>query len=259
LIPEHLRPRGLMKVEGKVTDPNGAPVPAYISVLDRATKKRVFSGRPLPDGSYFFYLPEGARYELAINPEQSNMTFFAKSINLTTEKIPQREKVNVVLKIPASGDEMILDLVEFKPATAELTPFSDEELKRLARLIKATTGNTFEIQVLLKGYKESTEAYDPDLSETREEIQKELISADTTSIPSDTTAVSTDSSAYQPIDQYQETRIIYYHNDRTRKQADAIVEALTRAGVNASALTTVVNAIPAEGTESELTIKVVVR
>jgi hypothetical protein len=52
---------------------------------------------------------------------------------------------------------------------------------------------------------------------------------------------------------------VYYHNDRTKKQADAIVAALTGAGVDPSALTTVVNAIPAEETEPELTLKVVVR
>jgi hypothetical protein len=144
-------------------------------------------------------------------------------------------------------------MVEFKPATAELTPFSDEELKRLARLIKETPGSTFEIQVLLKGYKESTDAYDPDLSETREEVQKELIPADTTAVPADSTSTSA------PIDQYQEIRTVYYHNDRTRKQADAIVSALTDAGVNPASLTTVVNAIPAEETQPELTIKAVVR
>lgn len=253
LIPDNFRPRGLMKVEGKVTDANGTPIPAYVSVLDRSTKKRVYNGRPLPDGSYFLYLPEGARYELAVNPEQSSMTFFAKIINLATDKIPQRERVNVVLKTPAAGDEMNLDLLEFKPATAELTPLSDEEIKQLARLIKATPANTFEIQVLLKGYKESTEAYDPDLSETREEIQKELIPADTTATASDSTV------AYEPIELYQETKIVYYHNDRTRKQADAIVAALIGAGVSPSALTTVVNAIPSESAEPELTIKAVVR
>jgi hypothetical protein len=253
LIPGEFRPRGLMKVEGKITDPNGAPIPSYISVLDRATGKRIYNGRPLPDGSYFLYLPEGARYELAVNPEQGNMTFFAKSINLTSDKTPQRERVNVVLKTPAPGDEINLDMVEFKPATAELTPFSDEELKRLARLIKETPGSTFEIQVLLKGYKESTDAYDPDLSETREEVQKELIPADTTAVPADSTSTSA------PIDQYQEIRTVYYHNDRTRKQADAIVSALTDAGVNPASLTTVVNAIPAEETQPELTIKAVVR
>jgi hypothetical protein len=259
LIPAALRPRGLMKVEGKISDASGAPVAAYISVLDRATKKRVYSGRPVADGSYFFYLPEGARYELAVNPEQSNMNFFAKALNLTGEKIPQKERVNVVLKVPAPGDEFSLDMVEFKPATSELTPFSDEELKRLSRLIKANPSHTFEIQVLLKGYKEGTEAYDPDMTETREEIQRRKIERDTTQIVAmDSTSAQNDSTAITPVvEQYEDVKVVYYHNDRTQKQADAIVSYLVGTGVSPSSLKTFVNAIP--GDETELTVKMVVR
>lgn len=252
LIPTELRPKGLMKIEGKITDANGAPVPSYISVIDRATKKRVYNGRPLADGTYFLYLQEGTRYELAVNPEQSDMTFFAKTINLMSEKIPQKERVNVVLKAPSAGDVFDLDLVEFKPATAELTPFSEEELKRLSRLIKANPALKFEIQVLLKGYKESTDQYDPDLTETREEIKRELIPADTAVVvPADSTGVAA------PEPQYQDITITYYHNDRTAKQSQAIINYLVGTGVSPASLTYFINAIP--GDVAEITIKAVVK
>lgn len=58
LIPDALRPKGMMKVEGKVTDVNNAAIPAYIAVTDLATNKRVYSARPNGDGSYAMYLLE---------------------------------------------------------------------------------------------------------------------------------------------------------------------------------------------------------
>ncbi len=96
----------MMKVEGKITDENGAAIPAYITIMDLVNSKRVHSARPAADGSYFLYLREGSKYEMSVDPEQSKISYFARQFDLTADKIPQREKINVVLKQPVPGDEL---------------------------------------------------------------------------------------------------------------------------------------------------------
>lgn len=113
LLPSNLRPKGLMKVEGKVNSNS----PTYISVTDLQSNKRIFATQPAPDGSFFLYLPEGSYYDFAIDPEQGHYTYFSKQYDLRTDKINQKEKVAAAIKEASSGDEIPLDLVVFDPPT----------------------------------------------------------------------------------------------------------------------------------------------
>ena len=246
LIPDELRPKGLMKVEGKISDDTGTPVPAYISVQDLQSNKRVYSGRPAADGTYFVYLMEGSQYEVSFDPEQSNMTFFARRFDLTTDKIPQKEKVNVTLKKPAAGEELSLDLVNFKPGSTDLDPAAEAELKRLARVIKANADRKFEIHVLLNGYEEDSIRSNADLTEM---------------------TIDSVLAKYDDIDSlgqlYQRDTVIAkitYHNDRTLAQAQRIVEFLAAEGADPSRLKFFGNAIPATAPENrKTTVKAFVR
>lgn len=246
LIPDELRPKGMMKVEGKVTDPNNTPIPAYITVVDQQNSKRVHSSRPAADGSYFLYLQEGSTYELSIDAEQSKMGYFAKRFDLTTDKIPQREKVNAALKEPVAGDELFLDLIQFKPFTTELEPSSESEIKRLVRLMKANAQLNFEIQVTLVGYEEDSVQSSPDLTETRID-----------SVHTQVEEIDSLGQLYKRDTVIAKTK---FHNDRTKAQADRIVEHLVRAGVNPNNIMTFTNASEAVLTENKkLTIKAVAK
>lgn len=243
LIPAELKPKGLMKVEGKIAGVNDETIPAYISVTDLSTNKRIYSGRPAADGAYFFYLQEGTQYEMAVDPEQSNVTFFATLFDLTGDKIAQKERVNVTLKQLAPGDELVLDRVTFEPYTATLQPSSQETLKRLARLLKANPHLMFEIQVLLNGYDESLVQTTPDQTEM-------LI---------DSTAILYEGIDTLAVEQLGPT--VLYHNDRTMKQAEAVKTFLVAQGVAEETLTYFVNAIPASDPESPpvTTVKMAIR
>jgi hypothetical protein len=246
LIPDNLRPKGIMKLEGKISDASGAATPAYVSVSDMTTGKRVYNGRPAGDGSYYVYLPEGTRYELSVDPEQSQVSYFSRQLDLTGDKVPQKEKVNVTLKQPAVGDEIVLDAVQFKPSSSTLQATSDNALKQLARFIKANPGFRFEIQVLLSGYVEDANRSSADLTE-----------------------VSVDSihTKYDDIDSlgqlYKRDTIMVkklFHNDRTQAQAQAIINYLVSQGASPGSFTYFVNAIPAALPENKkLTVKAVVR
>lgn len=229
LIPDAIRPRSMMKIDGKVTDASGAPTPAYISVMDLKLNKRVYNGRPNANGSFLVYLMEGSRYELAIDPEHGNINYFAKQYDLTTDKIPQVEKVNAVLKPVEENDEVMLAGVLFKNNSSELDPVSFDDLKRFARLVKGNPQVKFEIQVLQNDYTEDT-------------IQSNI----------DLTEITYDSMAIQ-IDEIDSLGQLYkkdtikvrttFHNNRTQQQGERIINYLKTQGVDANSLTYFGNAI----------------
>lgn len=230
LIPEDLRPRGLMRVEGKISDINGSVVSSYISVIDRIKEKRIFDGRPGSDGSFTLFLLEGGKYELAVDPEQSNFNFFSKVFDLSTGEIPQIEKISAILKPIEAEDEFDLNLISFKEYSAELTLSSEDELKRLARVVKSNPDYRFEIQVMLEGYLQDSLQTSPDLTE----------------ITSDSIVTRVDDIDSLGQLYHRDTIVIksMYHNDRTQKQAENIISYLITQGVTADNLNYFVNARP---------------
>lgn len=247
LIPDHLRPRGMMKIDGKVLDANGSPIPAYITIMDLTKNKRVYTGRPYADGSFIVYVMEGSKYELAIDPEQDNVTFFSKQLDLVSDKIPQVERVTATIKPLGADDELALDQIKFKPNSNELDmAASTAELKRLMRVVKGNPALKFEFQVLLTGYEEDTIQSNPDLTEViYDSIQ--------------TTHDDIDSLGQL----YQRDTIVVktrYHNDRTWQQAQAVVQHLVSQGASASSFSVFGNAIPATLPENrKLAVKAMTR
>lgn len=246
LIPDELRPRGVMKVEGFVRDETGAATPAYISVINLFDNQRVFNGRPSStDGSFLFYLQEGGAYELSIDHEQSAYTYYSKQYDLLGDTDLRNDKLNVVLKPLAIGDELALDAITFKENSSELNNVSGE-LRRLSRLLKSAPQFNFEVQVLLSGYHEDSIQSDPDLTEfvidsTR--ITLEALDTLGQMITRDSMVVKTT-----------------YHNDRTEKQASAIIDELVALGVDRSNLSIFVNARPEEMPEKRrTTVRLVAR
>lgn len=244
LIPEGQRPKGLMKLEGKVMDNAGKAAAAYLTVTDLSTSKRVYSGRPAADGSYFVYLREGTRYEVSFDPELSNISFYSKVVDLTTDKTPQKEKLNVTLKQPLAGDEFVLGQVKFKPGTSDLDPASENELKKLARMAKANAALKFEIQVMLQGYIEDAQPSQPDLTEMVVDSVRLKVNV------TDATGATTQQDSV--------TVKTLYHNDRTARQAATVVTYLQQQGVT-NKLTVFNNAIPATTEGPKTIVKVIVR
>lgn len=221
LVPEPWRPRAVMKVEGQILGQNGSPIPAYISATDLTTRKRFFSGRPDKDGNYFLYLTQGNKYELSIDPEESHFTFYSRMFDMTVEESPLIQKVSTVLKPIAVGDVIDLDGIQFKPFTSEPDDVGFE-IQRLSRLIKSSPQLSFELQVSLVGYQEDSIRSHPDLTE---------ISIDSVIIQLDD--IDTLGQLYSRDSVVVKTT---NHNNRTEKQALALVEQLVASGIDRSAL-----------------------
>jgi hypothetical protein len=157
----------------------------------------------------------------------------------------RNEKINIVLKEIAAGDEMSLEALRFKPNGIELEA-ATTELRRLSRLIKSAPNLNFEIQVLLAGYVEDSVRSTPDLTEMVVDSTT-LILENIDSLGQLTTRDSL----------VINTR---YHNDRTQEQANVIIDQLVAMGVDRRNLALFVNARPEEVLEKrKTTVKLVAR
>lgn len=232
LIPDDLRPKGVMKIDGKVTDPEGKPMPAYISMVNRQTGERVYNGRPNSDGTFLLYAMEGSEYELGIDPEHGNKTYYSKYLDLTSDKIPQVEKVHAVLKPLTSGDELILSGISFREYSSEIDmKASESELKRFVRMVTGNPGLKFEVQVFFEGYLEDSLQSHPDLTEIRADtVYSKYIDIDTLGQLYERDTISLE---------------ITYHNDRTVQQVESVVNYLISKGIDSGNLSASASAVPA--------------
>jgi hypothetical protein len=217
LIPDNLRPKGMMKIDGSVVDESGQPLPAYISLINSETGERVYSGRPESDGTFLLYAMEGSLYELAVDPEHGNRTYYSKILDLRVDPIPQIEKVQAVLKTVSPGDELMLDGIRFEEYSANIDlTFSQRELQRFARIVTSNPQLKFEIQVNLEGYEEDSVRSHPDLTEMRiDTVHWLYIDIDTLG---------------QLYERDTASLKIVFHNDRTVEQARRIIEFLISKG-----------------------------
>jgi hypothetical protein len=146
LIPDELRPKAVMRVEGIAANNAGTPVPAYITVTDIQSNTRLYSGRVDKDGNYFVYLTAGKMYEVSIDPESDNFLFVSKILDLRTDNFPATERLDATLRPVKEGDEFILSGIQFS-ADARSVIQGQSEVAQLARLIRSSPGLLFDIQI----------------------------------------------------------------------------------------------------------------
>lgn len=243
LFPADIKPKAVMKVEGRVQGPANLASP-YVSLVDAKTQARLANTRPTKDGAFTLYLTEGNIYNVIVDPEQDNFSFFSHKYDLTGEKISTLEKLDAVLKPVAAGDQIELTGVSFQPNSSDMTEASKTELRKVARLINGSPSLKFNVEVSLYGYLEDTVQSNPDLTEVRYDTVglMKLILPDSLMEPLDSTVVMT-----------------RYHNDRTQQEALEIVNFLIEQGVPANRVkpsTKVYEAIPEE---RKTTIKLTAR
>lgn len=244
LFPSEVRPKGVMKIEGIVSGLE-SPTGAFVSVFEIMNQNRVFSIKPGSDGTFVAYIKEGGLYDLSIDPEKDNYTFFSKVYDLKGEKFSLPERVIVTLKPAASGDEIALDGISFKTNSSEINSSSSQEFRRLTRLILGNPGKSFSVHVTLMGYQKDSVSSGTDLTEViRDTIKIPVIYK----IDSVTTAVR-DSIVIKTT----------YHNNRTPNQAKALWDYLVAQGIAASRLSYSGKALPEAVLENRKTlVKVVI-
>ncbi|MEO1050243.1 MAG: hypothetical protein AAFX87_06445 [Bacteroidota bacterium] len=245
LIPDEFKPEKLMRIEGKVVDAGtGEPLEAYIRVYNLDTRERIWNLATDNQGDFNLTLKEGANYDLAIEPRDPNYKFYSKLYELEEMRFAGRDEFEATLNTVNSGDQFVLDGIQFKPFTAELDDKSTYELRRLTRMVRNYADNRFEIAAYIDEFKTDSIQSDPDLTEVIIDtliIEPEVIEYDSLNEISELDA---DSLAYEEEEVYDSLAIesspepaytlkYTYHNDRTQKQAQAVVDYLVSRGIPA--------------------------
>ncbi|HZY79010.1 MAG TPA: hypothetical protein VFE50_05765 [Cyclobacteriaceae bacterium] len=223
LFPADVKPKAVMKVEGRVEGPAN-PASPYVNLMDGKTQQRLLTVRPTKEGSFVLYLPEGKVYSVVVDPEEDNYTFFSHEYDLTGEKISTLEKLNVTLKSVAAGDVIELAGVQFKEHSSEMLESSKAELRKVARLINGSPSMKFNVEVDLYGYQKDSVRSNPDLTEIITDTLHFTVKRTLTDSTGAMTTLQTDSVAVKHT----------YHNDRTQHQALEVVNHLIEQGIPAN-------------------------
>jgi hypothetical protein len=239
LFPTDLRPKTTIRVEGSVSGLD-SPSSAYISIFNMKDQRRVFATKSGKDGTFVAYIKEGAVYDLSVDPEKDNYTFFSKSFDLTREKFPLLEKVSVALKPASAGDEIVLDGITFKPGTSELEPTAAQELRRVLRMMGGNPNRSFKVSIILQGYQIDSVRSNPDLTETQIDTLRMPITYQVDSV----TTAQRDSLVIRR----------HYHNDRTALQAQTLGDYFIQQGIPAGKMTVSARAIPEAIVEKRKTL-----
>ena len=259
LFPPDQKPKGLMKVEGKIVGLENL-TSAYISVFNQKDQSRVYNGRPLADGSFVVYMKEGAVYDLSVEPEQDNFTFYSKQFNVTGEKLSALEKISVNLKKVSIGDEIELPGLSFNPYKKTISSSSTQELRRLTRLIKGNSSYKFNIDVTLMGLQRDSLQSNPDLTEMQRDTSHIQVTYTIDSITTSVDSVTTKIDSMITATRDSLVVKVTYHNDRTEQQSQAIRTYLISQGIAEGNLSITFKAIMEAVTENRKTkVKVTVR
>ncbi len=259
LFPPDQKPKGLMKVEGKIIGLESLSS-AYISVFNQKDQSRVYNGRPSADGSFVVYLKEGEVYDLSVEPEQDNYTFYSKQFEVIGEKLSALEKINVNLKKPSAGDEIELPGLSFKPNSYAISSSSTQELRRLTRLIKGNPTYKFNIDVTLMGWQQDSLQSNPDLTEISRDTTHTQVTYTVDSIFATVDSVATKRDSIITATRDSIFVKVTYHNNRTEKQSQGIKTYLISQGVEEGNLSITFKAIVEAVIENRKTkVKVIVR
>ncbi len=221
LFPPEVRPKGTLRVEGKVSGPPDLSS-AYVTVFSLDHPGAPTATQVGKDGMFQIYLNYGGRYDLSVEPANDSYTFFSKKFDLRGESNAMVEQLDATLLPCKPGDVIVLAGLEFEPFGSRLTSASREEIRRVARMIRGNPSRSFGIEVTLLGFLQDSVRLSNELTEVAYDSVKIPI---TYNIDSVTTATR-DSVVVHP----------RYHNDRTLAQARAIGTSLQQEGIEASRL-----------------------
>jgi OOP family OmpA-OmpF porin len=213
-IPENLQPEKVLFIQGSVKDAlTQIPVPAKINTNSiKSNKLKIYSDHS--DGTYAVFLVKGEKYDFSISANDKGYAFYSDFYDLDTltkyRLIPlevklQPLKINTVF--PAKN-------IIFETNTDKISPVSNYELDRIIKLLRENPTLKIEIN-----------AY-------KDKIIKDSIMADgLTELIVDT--IKLKSLSMLPDSTFADSIVLKktYHNDRTKKQSQAVASYLVKKGI----------------------------
>jgi hypothetical protein len=216
LFPAELRPKMTIKIEGMVSV-SEKPESAFVSIFDLRDNSKVFDTHPNGSGQFVAYVKEGSVYDLSIDPAPDNYTFYSRRFDLTKEKFALVERMAAKLKAASSGDTIQLEGIGYRELTAELDPLSQQELRRVKRLMDGNPKLNFTFELSLEPYLNDTLKLSADMTE----IQRDTIRIPVSYAVDSVTTATRDSLVVK----------VRYHNNRTAAQGQTLKEYLIKQGI----------------------------
>ena len=257
-IPEEFQPEKVVQVSGLVHDGSQNPLDkSVIKVFDTKDNSLFYAAYPhSKDGKFYLLLPQGKIYDFAITAKK--MTHYSHLFDLSNLEKFRREKLDAKLEPLQSEAVIMADAIHFKPYSSEITEASTLEIRRVFTMLKKNPATNIEIGVHLDEILKDSLQSSPDLTEVIIDTvyleNDSLNIADITSSQSDSITSPNNISATDSLEtndnenkissdnsEENETpsfRLKYtYHNDRSQKQAEAVMNFLISKGIAASRLT----------------------
>jgi hypothetical protein len=175
-------------------------------------------------------LTEGNISGVFIDPPSDQFRYAAKRYDFRDgSRAPVFDRMTVQLTPVKSGDEMEMEGVSFQPYSSNLEPTSIIDLQKISKMARGNPNMKFNVDVTLYGYVEDSTQSD-DLTEV---VADTVVYEKEIQIDSVTTG-TIDSVAVE----------YTFHNNRTEKQAQNIVDFMIEQRVKPENITVSHNAVP---------------
>lgn len=260
-IPDELKPKKVILVKGKITDDNThKPLDARIQVFALKSGKKIQSIRTdMNDGSFFLLLTEGEVYDFSVYPVDKNHTFYSRLFDLDPLEKYRKEVLKISLRSLKPGATFVLNNIRYNRYSAKLKDESDLEIKRLLGLLKSNPQLCIEVggftdQVIKDTIKSSPDLtemfidtiyqltidtiyetfldtiYEGNLDSASVEFVDEILDNENYIIKD--SLVLIEDSVIVRFDSTETYKIVnIWHNDRTLKQSQTIVDLLISKGI----------------------------
>jgi len=249
-IPAEFQPKKVLWIEGIIQEKEtNEMLETVVRIYDNQSGKLINSFISSNDKPFSFYLSEGKKYDFSVMTKESNHTFYSRIFELDSLKSSRKLNLEIKLNVVEAGIAMKLNGLKFNEFTSGISPSSEIEMRRLIALMKKNHDLKFEIGVHLKSFKSDTINIDPDLTELVSDtiidyrviaiIDSVLLEVNATIIDSLENEEEIDSLrnvilTYKPVINQDTLTILKiintYHNDRTQKQAEAVMNYLLDKG-----------------------------
>jgi outer membrane protein OmpA-like peptidoglycan-associated protein len=223
-IPDELKPKRVVLAQGNVVDEKtGKPLDAVIQVYNARTQERDQFIRIKPDGSFFVLIKGDDIYDFSIVTRENKHVYFSRLYDLKNLQQSKIEDLFVELRPIENGLAFTAEDILFDPITSSLQKESEIALMRLVKFMRDNPSMKMELTV-----------------HTDEVVVDSISRPDLTEVKVDTinSTYNIEPNVYE-IDEWEENteatdqfQLKYtYHNDRTQKQAQVLLQRLIDLGV----------------------------
>jgi OmpA-OmpF porin, OOP family len=216
-IPENLQPEKVLFLQGSVRDASTQnTVLSKISTNSINTNKlKIYTNHS--DGSYMVFLNKGEKYDFSISSNDKGYAFYSDFYDLDTLTKYRLIQLDVKLQPLKLNTVFPAKNIAFENNTDKISPVSHYELDRIIKLLRENP--TLKIEI---------DAYRDKI--VKDSVLKEGLTeliVDTLTLKSH---IMLPDSSYADSIAFKKT----YHNDRTKKQANAIGSYLIKKGISSN-------------------------